>query len=250
MSVGDRIAIRGLEVDCVVGVYPHERDVLQPLIVDVELGLDTEPAAASERVQATVDYALTAEQIAFLLRSCRFRLLETAAHALARTLLAPPAPGERRAAVRDLMLRLTKPGALGGRAVPSLEIRRNAAWVTMAREAKPFGTVDVIFETKDAGVYRLNIAPGRGIPLHLHRVMQESEMVLGDGLHCQSAPCPTGTVHRWPLGAAHRYDNPTDRWQTILCVDAPRFMEEDEVAADGAPSPVPAEPAFVAGARA
>jgi dihydroneopterin aldolase len=201
-------------------------------------------------VQATVDYALTAEQIAFLLRSCRFRLLETAAHALARTLLAPPAPGERRAAVRDLMLRLTKPGALGGRAVPSLEIRRDAAWVTMAREAKPFGTVDVIFETKDAGVYRLNIAPGRGIPLHLHRVMQESEMVLGDGLFCQSAPCPTATVHRWPLGAAHRYDNPTDRWQTILCVDAPRFMEEDEVAADGAPSPVPAEPAFVAGARA
>ena len=250
MSIGDRIAIRGLEVDCVVGVYPHERDILQPLVVDVELGLDTEPAAASERVQSTVDYAATAAQIAFLLRSCRFRLLETAAHALARTLLAPPAPGERRAAVRDLMLRLTKPGALGGRAVPSLEIRRAAPWVTMAREVKAFGSVDVIFETKDAGVYRLNVAPGRSIPLHVHRVMQESEMVLGDGLHCQGAPCATGTVHRWPLGAPHCYDNPTDRWQTILCVDAPRFMQDDEVAVQGSPAQVPAEPAFVAGARA
>ena len=44
----DVIAIEGLVVDCVVGVYPHERDKLQPLRVDLYLELDTR--AAGERV--------------------------------------------------------------------------------------------------------------------------------------------------------------------------------------------------------
>ena len=46
----------------------------------------------------------------------------------------------------------------------------------------PGGTVDVIHETREAGIYRLNVAPGRSIPLHVHRRMQESEMVITAGL--------------------------------------------------------------------
>jgi len=242
MARRDTIAIRGLEIDCVVGVYPHERDTPQPLRVDVEMRLDTEPAAVHERLRSTVDYAATSAQIVFLLTSCRFRLLETAAHALARYLLAPPAPGERRARAGEVTLRLTKPGALDGHAAASLEITRPASWVKLAREVKPFGNVDIVHETRDAGIYRLNVAPGRSIPLHVHRRMQESEMILGDGLLSQGVPAPRGTVHRWPRGAPHRYDNPTDRWQTILCVDVPRFIESDEVAVEGEPADVPPEP--------
>lgn len=228
-------------VDCVVGVYPHERNASQPLSVDVEMHLDTTAAAVNESVRETVDYAAVASQLVFLLRSCRFRLIETAAHAIARYLLAPPAPDERRAAVERVRVRLTKPGALRGFAVPSLEIERDASWCETTVEHKPFGTVDVIHETRDAGIYRLNVAPGRSIPLHLHRQMRESEMILGDGLLCQGKPCPPGTVHRWPRGAAHRYDNNTDRHQSILCVDLPRFIEEDEIEVEGEPADVPPE---------
>ena len=96
----DIIFIQGIEVDCIVGLYPHERHTPQRLRVDVELELDTEPAAVRERLAATVNYASAAAQIAFLLRSCRFQLLESAAHVLARILLAPPAPGERRPGTR------------------------------------------------------------------------------------------------------------------------------------------------------
>lgn len=232
-------------VDCVVGVYPHERNVSQPLRVDVDMHLDTEAAAVKESFTSTVDYAATAAQLAFLLRSCRFRLLETAAHVLSRYLLAPPAPDERRAQIDAVAVRLTKPGALHGLAVPSLEIQRSAAWCAIDKETKPFGTVDVIHETKGAGIYRLNVAPGKGIPLHMHHRMRESEMVLGDGLLCQGKPCPAGTVHRWPRGAAHTYSNPTERHQTILCVDSPRFIEEDEMEVDGKPADVPAEAPWV-----
>jgi dihydroneopterin aldolase len=241
MAHSDVIRIRGLEVDCVVGVYPRERHEPQPLVLDAELHLDTELAARREQLGRTVDYAQVSGQLAFLLRNGRFRMLETAAHALCRYLLAPPARGERRARLARVKLTLTKPTALGGRAVPSLEITRDASWVSIATEQKLFGTVDVIHETRDAGIYRLNVAPGRSIPLHVHRVMQEAEMVLTQGLVCQGQPAAVGTVHRWPKGAAHCYDNPTRRTQSILCVDSPPFIQEDEIAVSGVPAQVRAE---------
>lgn len=238
----DVLRIEELMVDCVVGVYPHERNASQPLRVDVEMRYSIEPAAVKESLRSTVDYAAIASQLVFLLRSCRFRLLETAAHALARYVLAPPALDERRAPIESVVVRLTKPGALRGFAIPSIEIERSASWCSVEVETKPFGTVDVIYETKGAGIYRLNVAPGRSIPLHVHQQMRESEMVLSDGLLCQGQPCSPGTVHRWPRGAAHTYANPSDRHHTILCVDLPRFIPEDEIEVDGAPADVPAEP--------
>jgi dihydroneopterin aldolase len=237
----DWIRIRGLKVDCVVGVYPRERDIVQPLHLDAELCLDTEPAARRERLKLSVDYAAIGTQLAFLLRTCRFRMLETAAHALCSYLLAPPALGERRAQIARVKLTLTKPTALGGVVVPSLEIQRDASWVRLGHEDKAFGTVDIIHETKDAGIYRLNVAPQQSIPLHVHEVMQECEMVLSRGLLCQGKPVASGTVHRWPKGAAHCYHNPTRRYQTILCVDAPPFAQDDEIAVKGEPAHVQAD---------
>jgi hypothetical protein len=160
---------------------------------------------------------------------------------LARYLLAPPALGERRAQIDWVGLRLCKPLALSGLAVPSLYIERTRDWVTIAQEQKPFGVVDIIHETRDAGIYRLNVAPGAEIPLHAHQIMRESEMVLSDGLFCQRAPIALGTVHRWPAGAAHCYENRGDRYQTILCVDSPRFIESDEIPVKGEPAKVAPE---------
>ncbi len=225
-----------------VGVYPRERGTPQLLRLDVELCLDTEAAGRDERLRESVDYAALSNQLAFLLRSCRFGLLETAGHALCRYLLAPPAKGERRAQLSRARVTLTKPTALGGRAVPSVEITRDADWVQLTHEHKDFGTVDIIHETKTLGIYRLNIAPQREIPLHVHGVMEESEMVLSAGLLCQDKPVAAGTVHRWPRGAAHRYRNPTRRYQTVLCVDYPPFLPHDERPVSGEPADVAAEP--------
>jgi dihydroneopterin aldolase len=237
----DWIRIRGLEIDCVVGVYPHERDTPQPLELDIELCLDTEAAARRERLRFSVDYAAITAQLAFLLESCRFRMLETAAHALCRYLLLPPAPGEQRAQVARVRLRLAKPAALAWGAVASLEVERDAAWLVLASEPKNYGSADIIHETRDAGIYRLNLAPHSAIPLHEHRVMHESEMVLSKGLWCQGKPVALGTVHRWPQGAAHCYQNPTRRHQTILRVDSPSFLQDDEIAVEGEPATVPSE---------
>jgi FolB domain-containing protein len=237
----DRIEINGLEVDCVIGLYPRERHVPQKLRLDLSMGCSTEQAARKETLSASVDYAAIAAQLGFLLRSCEFRLIETAAHALARYLLAPPALGERRAQIDWVGLRLSKPFALGDGALPSLYIERERNWVTIAQEHKPFGVVDIIHETREASIYRLNVAPAAEIPLHVHHVMREAEMVLSEGLLCQRVPVAIGTVHRWPQGAAHTYANPSQRFQTILCVDSPRFIETDEVMVDGEPAQVDPE---------
>jgi dihydroneopterin aldolase len=235
----DCIELNGLEVDCVVGCYPRERHLPQRLRLDLAMYFSTEQAARKEALSASIDYSAIAAQLGFLLRSCEFRLLETAAHALARYLLAPPALGERRAQLERVRLRLTKPFALGATVVPTLQIERDRSWLELPpREHKPFGVVEIIHETKDAGVYRLNIAPGSRIPLHVHRQMREAELVLTEGLHCQHQPVPMGAIHRWPKGAAHCYDNPTDRYQSILCVDAPRFIESDEIEVSGEPDRV------------
>lgn len=241
----DVLAIEGLAVSCVVGVYPVERERPQPLRIDIRMALDTHHAGESQRLRRTVDYAMVASQIAFILQTCRFYLLETAAQALTRYLLAPPALGEDRARIQAVTLRLTKPHALAGNGVPSLEVHRSARDVHLVHEEKAFGTVDIVYQTRDTGIYRLNIAPGRGIPLHEHRVMTESEMILGEGLLVNGREAPAGTVHRWPFRSPHQYDNPTDRWQSILCMDSPRFLPEDEVEVAGVPVVVTPEPPFL-----
>jgi dihydroneopterin aldolase len=234
----DCIELNGVEVECVVGIYPRERHMPQRVRLDLGMYLSTELAARKELISASIDYSAIAAQIGFLLRSCEFRMIETAAHALARYLLAPPAPDERRAQIERLRLRLTKPFALGETAQPSVLIERDCEWAELVREPKPFGFIEVIHETRDAGIYRLNIAPGASIPLHHHKQMRESEMVLTDGLMCQRKPIPAGAAHCWPRAAAHCYDNPTDRYQSILCVDAPRFVASDQVETSGEPDEV------------
>lgn len=241
----DQIRIEGLEVRCVVGVYPRERTEPQRLIVDLTLELDTRAAAERESLAHTLDYAACAREVAFLLDHGRFRMLETAAHALARYLLAPPPRDARRARLARVRIELSKPEALHHRATPRLIIERRVDDVHYLVEEKPFGTVDIIHETRDVGIYRLNVAPHARIPLHVHRVMEEAEMVLTEGLHCQGEPVRSGTVRRWPKDAAHLYENRGEQWQSILCVDAPRFIEADEIPVAGEPAAVPPEKRWI-----
>ncbi len=232
----DRISISGLEVDCVIGVYAAERERAQPLRIDLELALDTRRSALSECLEDTIDYEFLAAQVTFILKGARFCLLETAAHALTRYLLAPPPPGKSAVArAQHVALRLTKPHALGGRALPALQVERSASEVQLGVERRPFGTVDVIHETSAAGIYRLNLAPSAEIPLHVHRRMSESEMVLGRGLLCQEQLAERGSIRHWRLGSAHSYRNPTDGYESILCIDRPPFVESDEVVVSGTP---------------
>ncbi|WP_373046709.1 dihydroneopterin aldolase [Vulgatibacter sp.] len=225
----DAIEVRGLRADCIVGVYPEERRTVQTLQVDLALFLDTRAAAAGAGLEASLDYARLAGEIRFLLESCRFRLLETAAEALCSYILAPPTADAPHAQVEAVSVRLTKPGALGGDAVPSLEIHRSREEMGFPVEEKKWGRVDVLHASQGCGIYRLRIAPGASIPTHVHQAMEERELILGSNLLLQGRPVAPGSAFRWPKDLPHRYDNPAQVEGTILCVDRPAFLPHDEI---------------------
>ena len=52
----DRIDINGLTVMTVVGALPHEREIAQPLRVDLSLEVDLHDAGRSDELGDTVNY--------------------------------------------------------------------------------------------------------------------------------------------------------------------------------------------------
>ena len=227
----DELHISDLQVSCIVGVYPRERNEHQPLKVDIRMFLDTRAAASQHGLKYTVDYAKVSGEVRFLLESCHFGTLETAADALARYLLSTGLTGHSEQCVHEVEICLTKPNALAG-AVPSIKIRRVRGEFSYEEETQDFGQVDIIFSSESCGIYRLRLNPGSSIPAHVHRQMDESELVLGDGLLLQGQPVAAGMAFRWKRDFAHRYDNPTENVQSILCVDRPSFIEADEIRID------------------
>ncbi|MCC6809491.1 MAG: dihydroneopterin aldolase [Deltaproteobacteria bacterium] len=228
----DKLSLTNMRVDCIVGVFANERQTPQPVELSLGLFLDTRAAATNSRIRETVDYARLAGELRFLLVASRFMLLESAAEAVAAYVLAPPSVDVPRPQVQRVEVKLVKPQALAGAGIPAIEIVREASDYRYVTERKAFGFVDVLFETKECGIYRERVAPGKAVPTHVHTQIDESELVLGDGLLLQGRRVDPGLGRSWPRGFAHRYDNPTATEQSFLCIDRPAFIPSDEVEVD------------------
>lgn len=118
---------------------------------------------------------------------------------------------------------------------PDLEFR-NVARAAIETEVTAFGHAHILFETSDVGLYILEVSPGSEIPAHYHLVMNERELILDEGLHLQGANIRSGDAFLWQPGQVHHYENPTALAKRILCIDAPKFIPEDEVVVDPPPS--------------
>lgn len=228
----DRLSLRGMRFDCIVGLFGHERNTPQPVEIDVTLHLDTRAAAREGRLHHTVDYSRILGELRFIMVAARFKLLESAAEAVAAWLLSPPSADVPRPQIERVDVRLTKLVALSGAAIPTIEIHRDRSDYAFVTETKSFGHVDIVFETKECGVYRERIHPKTVLPTHVHQHLDETELVLGDGLLLQGEPVSAGMAHSWPRGFPHRYENTTDIEQSFLCIDRPAFIPTDEVEVD------------------
>lgn len=96
----DALRLNGIEVDCILGDLPEERVSEQRIRVDVALEFDQQDAAASDRLEDTVDYALLVGNIREALEDARCRLLERAADVVADVCLADPRVERVTASVR------------------------------------------------------------------------------------------------------------------------------------------------------
>ena len=86
----DRITVHGLTGHGFHGVYPAEREHGQTFRVDAALELDTAPAAATDDLARTVNYAELAQSLHAVLVGEPVDLLETLAQRLADLCLADP----------------------------------------------------------------------------------------------------------------------------------------------------------------
>lgn len=112
------IRVLDLQVDCIVGVYPHERDSPQPLFIDVELDCELRKSAASDDLVDTVDYDALSQRIQAQVRDAKCLLLERVAAMVLG--LCVETPGVRAATVR-----VRKPQAL--RDARTVEIELSSA---------------------------------------------------------------------------------------------------------------------------
>jgi FolB domain-containing protein len=220
----DAIRVEGLEVSCVVGVNPDERDREQPLLVSVELGLSLELAGRSADLADTCNYARVADEIVALLQFRRYRLLEGAAEELAAMLLGVHPRAE------TVSVQLDKPEALRGRARSAgVSIARRQADYPRRWETARFGRVEVLLETAEAGLYLLHVESGKSITPHYHQRMRELEFrVRGELMRSGHLLRGLSPVH-WSHGQVHEYVNVGTSVATLFCCDQPRFIPDDEV---------------------
>ena len=72
------LELNGIDVDCIIGDRPDEREWTQRLTVDVRLKID-DTAATSDELADTVDYVALTDQIRAALVAAECRMIERAA---------------------------------------------------------------------------------------------------------------------------------------------------------------------------
>jgi len=75
----DIIFIRDLRIDTVIGIYDWERSIKQTVHIDLELATDIASAAASDRIEDTLNYKAVAKSVIAFVEESSFQLVETLA---------------------------------------------------------------------------------------------------------------------------------------------------------------------------
>jgi 7,8-dihydroneopterin aldolase/epimerase/oxygenase len=104
---GDRIFLRGLTCECIIGFIDWERRVKQTVSLDIELPVDCARAAHSDEVADTLDYKKVAKRVLGFIETSEFKLVETLAHRLALLIL-------EEFALAWVRISVNKPGAIRG----------------------------------------------------------------------------------------------------------------------------------------
>jgi dihydroneopterin aldolase len=84
----DRVFIRDLRIDTVIGVYAWERRITQTLSLDLDLAADNRVAAREDDIGDAVDYAAVSRALTAFGKASDFNLVETFAERAAELVMA------------------------------------------------------------------------------------------------------------------------------------------------------------------
>lgn len=116
--MADRIVIRGLKADCIIGLAQWERMVKQTVSLDLWLDCNVALAAHHDAVvEGVLNTRSLSKRLQAFIADSELQLIETLAERLAALVLAE-------FPVTRVRLRLAKPGALRGAASVAVDIVR------------------------------------------------------------------------------------------------------------------------------
>lgn len=101
----DKIHIRDLKLQCIIGINPEERKEKQTVLINIILHCNLEQAGKTDDIKDTVDYKSVKQKIVALVENSSFFLIETLAQNIAELCLA-------QRGVSEVNVILDKPGAL------------------------------------------------------------------------------------------------------------------------------------------
>lgn len=115
----DKIFLSALSVECIVGIWEWERRVKQTVIIDVEMAADIRKAAASDRIEDTIDYKRVSKRLLSFVGESQFHLVETLTERIAQLIVTE-------FGVQWVKVRVNKQGAIRGARDVGIQIERSA----------------------------------------------------------------------------------------------------------------------------
>jgi dihydroneopterin aldolase len=116
--MSDKVFVSGLELYCIIGIKPWEREVLQKVRIDLEMEADCRPAGRSDTVTDALDYRAVAKRVQSLVEGSSYQLVEALAENIAAVVL------EEFPAAASVKVRVAKPGAVRWAESVGVEIHR------------------------------------------------------------------------------------------------------------------------------
>lgn len=101
----DTVYIKGIRANTTIGVYDHERDIVQPLIIDLDMTCDTSKAGVSDDFTEALDYDAISRRTREFVEDSHYYLIEAVAENLAELLL-------EEFAMTSVRIRISKPQAV------------------------------------------------------------------------------------------------------------------------------------------
>jgi dihydroneopterin aldolase len=116
----DKIFLSALSVECIVGIWEWERRVKQTVIIDLEMAADIRRAAATDRIEDTIDYKKVSKRLLAFVGDSQFHLVETLAERIAQVVVLE-------FGVEWVKVRLNKQGAIRGARDVGIEVERRSS---------------------------------------------------------------------------------------------------------------------------
>ena len=114
----DRIHVRDLAVECIIGTEPKERVNKQPVVINLALDCDLSKAGITDRLEDTVNYKVIRDKVVRFVERSAYELIESLAVKLAEICLEDPR-------ISSVKVVVDKPGALTMSRSVAVEVERS-----------------------------------------------------------------------------------------------------------------------------